>query len=366
MFVTICISFLSTVSSSLSSSIASSKSLDIPQTTSLSSSSELDVLQVCNVEPESTYSVTDPGVVMIGKRLAFDRNLRWAPTYSHIWELKQFYSQGINHNRSGGSLQDSTVNKMIEQVSLFLWFVKKVKRIEPVLVICGNVHTVQDVIRFASKKQNIKAITCSRYVSVFISIIKFLNASPESPSVTDRSVEQLSTLWRTLESEHRKQHLFEQATRPLVNRKEVYPEILELCQELKWQLEELRGLEWARCACLFLIYSAANLWRAEEFFTLHILSGQSTKESRDQNFICCDTHYAYGPNRIDLPKLSFLTKLSWPNNPFWRTIYICTIRNSALSCSWGMRKTFYFWLRAGLHFLHLIPTYQHSSRNTFQ
>ena len=56
-------------------------------------------------------------------------------------------------------------------------------------------------------------------------------------------MEQLTTLRRQLVSEHRKQRLFEQATRPLIKRKVVYPEILELCRELKWQLEELRGLE---------------------------------------------------------------------------------------------------------------------------
>ena len=85
--------------------------------------------------------------------------------------------------------------------------------------------------------------------------------------------------------------LFEQATKPLVDRKVIHPEILELCllelcRELKWQLEELRGLERARCAMdlSLLIYCAANLGRAEEFFTLRIFSGQSAKECRDQSF----------------------------------------------------------------------------------
>ena len=71
-------------------------------------------------------------------------------------------------------------------MSLFRWFVK-VKHIEPVLAICGDMHTVQDLIRFAPEKQKIKAITCSRNVPAFFSVIKFLNTSPESPSVTDRS-----------------------------------------------------------------------------------------------------------------------------------------------------------------------------------
>ena len=81
--------------------------------------------------------------------------------------------------------------------------------------------------------------------------------------------------------------LFEQATKPLVDREVVHPEILELCRELKWQLEELRGLERARCAMdlsLLLIYCAANLGWAEEFFTLRIFFGQSAEECRDQSF----------------------------------------------------------------------------------
>ena len=96
------------------------------------------------------------------------------------------------------------MNKMIKRVSSFLWYVKKVNHIEPVLAICGDAHAVQDFIRFASEKQKIKAITCSRYISAFFSIIKFLNASPESPSVTGRSMEQLRTLQRQLEGVHRK------------------------------------------------------------------------------------------------------------------------------------------------------------------
>ena len=80
--------------------------------------------------------------------------------------------------------------------------------------------------------------------------------------------------------------LFEQATKPLVERKVVHPEILELCRELKLQLKELRGLERARCAMdLSLpIYCTTNLGRAEEFFNLRIFSSQSAEECRDQTF----------------------------------------------------------------------------------
>ena len=60
------------------------------------------------------------------------------------------------------------------------------------------------------------------------------------------------------------------------------------------------------------VCNAPNVWQAEEFFTLHILSGQTAEECGDQNFICCgqdpsvDTHYAYGPNCTDLTQLPFL------------------------------------------------------------
>ena len=75
--------------------------------------------------------------------------------------------------------------------------------------------------------------------------------------------------------------LFEQATKPLVERKVVHPEILELCRELKLQLKELRGLERARCAMdLSLpIYCTTNLGRAEEFFNLRIFSSQMSSRS---------------------------------------------------------------------------------------
>ena len=110
------------------------------------------------------------------------------------------------------------------------------------------------------------------------------------------------------------------------------------------------------------VCNAPNVWQAEEFFTLHILSGQTAEECRDQNFICCgqdpsvDTHYAYGPNCTDLTQLPFLMHYIY--------LYHQKFRPHLLR---GMHTTFFLWLTAGLHFLHrLIPTYQRSSRNTFQ
>ena len=48
-------------------------------------------------------------------------------------QLKRFYSQDINIQREGGPLQESTLNKMIERISAFFWFAKRVKGIEPAL-----------------------------------------------------------------------------------------------------------------------------------------------------------------------------------------------------------------------------------------
>ena len=110
------------------------------------------------------------------------------------------------------------------------------------------------------------------------------------------------------------------------------------------------------------VCNAPNVWQAEEFFTLHILSGQTAEECRDQNFICCgqdpsvDTHYAYGPNCTDLTQLPFLMHYIY--------LYHQKFRPHLLR---GMHTTFFLWLTAGLHFLHrLIQTYQRSSRNTFR
>ena len=63
-----------------------------------------------------------------------------------------------------------------------------------------------------------------------------------------------------------------------------------------------------------------NPGRVKEFVTLHLYSGQSTEECRDQNFICSGqdgsvvllegdykTKYAYSPSRTDLTALPFLT-----------------------------------------------------------
>ena len=243
---------------------------------------------------------------------------------SLMQQLKRFYSQDINFQREGGPLQESTLNKMVERISAFFWFAKRVKGIEPALSLCSDPSAVQDFIQFATEKRKIKAVTASRYISAFLNAVKFLNAQAgERSAVEESSMTQLRSLQRQLESQARKERLFKQAAKPLAERKIVYPEILELCRELKWQVQELTGLERARCAmdlCLLLMYCAANPGRVKEFVTLRLYAGQSTEECRDQNFICFGqdgsvvllegdykTKYAYGPSRTDLTQLPFLT-----------------------------------------------------------
>ena len=209
---------------------------------------------------------------------------------SLMQQLERFYSQDINIQHEGGPLQESTLNKMVERISAFFWFAKRVKGIEPALSLCSDPSAVQDFIQFATEKRKIKAVTASRYISAFLNAVKFLNAQAgERSAVEESSMTQLRSLQRQLESQARKERLFKQAAKPLAERKIVYPEILELCRELKWQVQELTGLERARCAmdlCLLLIYCTANPGCVKEFSTLLLYDGQSTEECHDQNFIC--------------------------------------------------------------------------------
>ena len=243
---------------------------------------------------------------------------------SLMQQLKNFYSRDINLRREGSALQESTLSKMVERISAFFWFAKRVKGIEPSLSLCGDPSTIQEFIQFATEKRKIKAVTASRYISAFLNAVKFLNAQAgERGAIGESSMAQMRSLQRQLEALARKERLFKQAATPLAERKIVYPEILELCRELKWQVQELTGLERARCAmdlCLLLMYCAANPGRAKEFVTLRLYAGQTTEDLRDQNFICFGedgsvvllegdykTKYAYGPSRTDLTQLPFLT-----------------------------------------------------------
>ena len=243
---------------------------------------------------------------------------------SDMKKVRRFFSQELNLNRQGGPLQPSTLNKIIERVAGFLWYVKYVRDLEPGLSLCGNPSLVQEFIQFVTEQRNLKAITASRYISSFLSVVKVLNADEHSSSVCMVSIEKLRTIQRQLETTAKKQRLAVQATKPYADKKIVYPEILELCRELKWRLDELSGIDQARCGmnlCLLLLYCSANPGRVKEYVTLRLSSGQSPEQCRDQNFICFNdqddtvvllegdykTKSTYGPNYTSLTELPFLT-----------------------------------------------------------
>ena len=114
----------------------------------------------------------------------------------------------------------------------------------------------------------------------------------------------------------------ELANKPQLD-KIVYPELLELCRELKWGVQENTGQNQARSCmnlCLLLLYCSANPGRSKEYIMLRIHTGQSSDDCKGQNFICFSEDHAvflledayktrpsYGPNKTDLTPLTFLT-----------------------------------------------------------
>ena len=48
-------------------------------------------------------------------------------------EIQRFYSLELKFDREGGPLQSSTIDKMLERICRFLWFLKNVKKFEPEL-----------------------------------------------------------------------------------------------------------------------------------------------------------------------------------------------------------------------------------------
>ena len=291
---------------------------------------------------------------------------------SLMQQLERFYSQDINIQHEGGPLQESTLNKMVERISAFFWFAKRVKGIEPALSLCSDPSAVQDFIQFATEKRKIKAVTASRYNSAFFEAVKFLNAQAGNCGpVEESSMMQLRSLQRQLESQARKERFSKQAAKPLAERKIVYPGILELCRELKWQVQELTGLERARCAmdpCLLLMYCAANPRCVKEFSTLHLYGGQSTEECHDQNFICFSqdssvvllegdykTKYAYGRSRTDLTAL--------PSLMYYIKLYQQKFRPQLLK---GNAHDFFFEAKNRAPFSTASYSQYISSRNTFQ
>lgn len=243
---------------------------------------------------------------------------------SHLAEVRQFYSANINCNRDGGPLQSSTLDKMFERISSFMWFLKNVKCLEPALSYCANPQLVQEFVNYMIDKRGLKSITCSRYISSIINVNKVHIDSQGSGDEDVRSdnEEKIRAVQRQLERIARRERVDEAAKKPQLE-KVVYSELLEFCRELKWEVSEKTGVNQARSChdlCLLLLYCSANPGRVKEFVTLRIYSDQNEAQLKDQNFICFKedqsveliedaykTRSTYGPNRTDLTPLTFLT-----------------------------------------------------------
>ena len=91
---------------------------------------------------------------------------------SEFSEIRKFYSDELNCNREGTALQNNTIDKMLERTSVFLWFLKNVKNLVPALTHCSNPELVQEFVQFMMDKRGVKPITCSRYISALINVLK--------------------------------------------------------------------------------------------------------------------------------------------------------------------------------------------------
>ena len=250
---------------------------------------------------------------------------------SEFSEIRKFYSDELNCNREGTALQNNTIDKMLERTSVFLWFLKNVKNLVPALTHCSNPELVQEFVQFMMDKRGVKPITCSRYISALINVLKVPLDSYGSSvkEISTEVLEKIRAVQRQLERLARKERVDVMGLKPELE-KVVYPELLELCRELKWEVDEKRGTAQARSCmnlCLLLLYCAANPGRAKEYVTLRIYKDQTADQSKNQNFICFNedgsvvlfeddykTRSTYGPNRTYLTPLTFLTyylKLYW-------------------------------------------------------
>ena len=170
-----------------------------------------------------------------------------------LTQIRKFYSLPINHNRDGGVLQDVSIREMLERIKGFLWFLKKVKGVEPALTYCINPEVLQQFVEFMMKNHAIKAITCSRYVSSLISACKVpLLCSQDEQR--EESLEKIRAIQRQLEQLSRKEKIDSDSLN-LQTDKVVYSELLELCREFKWEVSEKTGADRAR-SCM--MYCAVN------------------------------------------------------------------------------------------------------------
>ena len=274
---------------------------------------------------------------------------------SDINEIRRFYSSELNYDRDGSALQNVTIDKMVERLSRFMWYLKNVKKVDPKFSYCADAEIVQQFSNYMMDSRSVKAVTCSRYISAFINVLKVPSVSSQIKDLTD-SVDKVRAIQRQLERLARRDKVDDLAKQPALE-KVVYSELLELCRELKWEVSEKTGLDQARSCmnlCLLLLYCSANPGRVKEYISLRIYGGQNSDECRNQNFLCFNqdgtvilyedaykTRLTYGPNRTDLTPLTFLT--------YYLKLYCTKMRNLLLG---GKEHDFLFVNLRGDPFTH--------------
>ena len=274
---------------------------------------------------------------------------------SDIKEIRRFYSCELNCDREGSALQNVTIDKMIERLSRFMWYLKNVKKVDPKFSYCADAQIIQQFSNYMMDSRSVKAITCSRYISAFLNVLKVPSVSSQIKDWTD-SVDKVRAIQRQLERLARRDKVDDLAKKPALE-KVVYSELLELCRELKWEVSEKTGLDQARSCmnlCLLLLYCSANPGRVKEYISLRIYGGQNSDECKNQNFLCFNqdgttilyedaykTRLTYGPNRTDLTPLTFLTN--------YLKIYSTKMRNLLLG---GKEHDFLFVNSRGDPFTH--------------
>ena len=204
--------------------------------------------------------------------------------HSEFSEVRKFFSLELNIDHEGSALQTSTIEKMMERTSRYLWFLKYIKNIALVqLFHCANLEFVQEFVCFMIDRRGVKAITCSRYITAFINVSKVPLDSFKNRTQLDvsESIEKIRSIQRQLEHIAKRERCDDLANKPQAERKVVYAELLELCRELKWEFTEATALTKARTCmnlCLLLLYYSANPGRTKEYITLRIYENQSTDE----------------------------------------------------------------------------------------
>ena len=271
-------------------------------------------------------------------------------------EIRKFYSLPINHDRDGGVLQDVSIVKMLERIRGFLWFLKKVKGVEPALTYCVNPEVLQQFVEFMMKNRGIKAITCSRYVSSLISVCKVPLVCPQDEQKGE-SLEKIRSIQRQLERLSR-QETIDSNSPNLQRNKVVYSELLELCREFKWEVSEKTGVDRARSCmnlCLLLMYCTVNPGRVKEYISLRIYKGQSGEQLKGQNFIWFKedggiellennykTRKTYGLNTTDVSSIKYLN--------YYLQLYNSKMRSLLLH---GNDHDFFFVAARGNPFSHI-------------